>query len=288
MKKRTGALLAAAALCLAACGAPAPAEETPGAGTYTCVRAESRGRELDLEELSPGGIVLELRSGGEGRLLSGGEEGRIQWTLEGETLLLQTGEGSSQGTLADGLITLDLLGSGTVLTLAAEGVEPETEQLPEQWLGGWYGRWTVTETTGAWAELRGRSYDCCGVTEQAETGALRLTVWDEDGSREEPLAAAALLPQGDQARVQQGVFLGAELAAEDWTVRCEDGPARTLRLSGVCRGAEGTLRCEMLLRPWGALWDDVREEQLPYYYESWYLPLAEAGAELPDRLEPPA
>ena len=34
---------------------------------------------------------------------------------------------------------------------------------------------------------------------------------------------------------------------------------------------------EMMLRPWGQLWDDVEEEDRPWSYEDWYKPMIEDG-----------
>ncbi len=31
-------------------------------------------------------------------------------------------------------------------------------------------------------------------------------------------------------------------------------------------------------------WDDLSAEELPYYYQSWYLPLVEAGKAMPDSI----
>ena len=50
----------------------------------------------------------------------------------------------------------------------------------------------------------------------------------------------------------------------------------------------GSFDYELVLRPWGALWDDVPAEDLkakPYFYEDWYLPLVEAGAAMPSAID---
>ena len=41
---------------------------------------------------------------------------------------------------------------------------------------------------------------------------------------------------------------------------------------------------DIYLRPWGTYWDDVTEEDLPYYYYDWYLPLIESGESMPDSI----
>ena len=50
----------------------------------------------------------------------------------------------------------------------------------------------------------------------------------------------------------------------------------------------GSFEYELVLRPWGTLWDDVPAEDLkakPYFYEDWYLPLVEAGETMPSAID---
>ena len=52
--------------------------------------------------------------------------------------------------------------------------------------------------------------------------------------------------------------------------------------TGTVQDGEDSYDYTIVLRPWGKIWDDVEEDLLPYYYDDWYLPLIEAGAEMPD------
>ena len=43
------------------------------------------------------------------------------------------------------------------------------------------------------------------------------------------------------------------------------------------------------MRPWGERWDDVAlsdPDDVPYYYEDWYLPMIDAGSTVPDSVGP--
>lgn len=98
MKKIIALLLAMAMLLsLAACGG-----KDPNAGVYNAVSCEALGFSLDCE-----GDWLELKAGGKGRLCLMGEEYKCSWTLEGEVFTLKNHGDEFQGTLHNGIITLD-------------------------------------------------------------------------------------------------------------------------------------------------------------------------------------
>ncbi len=277
---------------LCACGGE-PAADEPGAGLYICTGAEAEGRSLEPEELSEGELSLELRPGGSGRLSLEGQEGRLSWTLEGEKLTLTAGERRLTGTLSGGRLRLELPEEGLTLFFALPDAEPEPAPPEPAWpLGGWYGCWTVTQTEGAWAELRGRRWDCCASTALTEEGAVLLTLWDEGGSAAAPLGRVVLLIGEDgRAENRSGSFLGAELPPGAWSAGLEaEGLEDLFLVTGRVAGEDRALEYRLALRPWGRSWEDAasaKPELLPWSYESWYLPLVEAGQPMPERMELP-
>ena len=52
-------------------------------------------------------------------------------------------------------------------------------------------------------------------------------------------------------------------------------------IGGYYENGEDEFYYEIYLRPWGTYWDDVDASSLPDYYDSWYLPLIEAGESMP-------
>ena len=57
--------------------------------------------------------------------------------------------------------------------------------------------------------------------------------------------------------------------------------------AGIGGGAtvgKGGFSYEIYLRPWGSKWPEDDEDKLPYYYNDWYLPLIEAGKDMPDTI----
>lgn len=279
-------------LTLCACGGEAAAEEEPGAGLYACVGAEVEGQSLKPEEFSDGEISLELRPGGSGRLkLEGREDGRLRWTLEGETLTLTAGGQSMTGRLDGEELRLELPEEGPTLyfALTGEGAEP-VEAEPPWPLGGWYGCWTVTQTEGSWGELRGRRWDCCASTALTGEGVVLLTLWDEGGSAAAPLGRIELLVDEDgRAEDRSGSFLGAELSPGAWSAGLEaEGLENLFLVTGRIEEEDRALEYRLVLRPWGQSWEDAaaaRPELLPWSYESWYLPLIDAGQPMPERME---
>lgn len=150
--------------------------------------------------------------------------------------------------------------------------------------GDWYGWWHITHTTGDWAKMYGYFWDCCA--EIKENGALLL--WDESLPKDNPLAETTLLTDGEGFRCVGGSMLDAAREPESWELTLtEDNGGRLLTIRGHydAEMSEGGFSYEIFLRPWGDLWPGGANE-VPYYYEDWYLPLIRAGSAMPDTIGP--
>ena len=82
-----------------------------------------------------------------------------------------------------------------------------------------------------------------------------------------------------------GWFTDIPLEHADWIVDpglldYED----MIHISGFYENGDDEFTYDIYLRPWGTYWDDVAEEDLPYYYYDWYLPMIEAGEAMPDAI----
>lgn len=178
---------------------------------------------------------------------------------------------------------------------ASEGAQ----QAPflDWWSGDWYGWWTIKSGTGIYDDYDGYWWDACAMVtigQPAEDAAYNatVTIWDEDGSRTSDFIAqldATISPYGvgeyGTLFSESGWFLDDELEHADWIV----DPALTefenlLSIDGEYEGEDGSLSYQIILRPWGVMWDDMAEESLPYSYDYWYLPWVNSGASMPDRL----
>ena len=113
MKKLIALLLTFAMLLpLAACGGAAD----PNAGKYIGVSAAVGGFSMPMSEIYEGEVWIELKSGGRGTIMLDGDDFSMKWTLEGEELTVTVQGVDSVGTLRDGVITVDLMDMGCVMT----------------------------------------------------------------------------------------------------------------------------------------------------------------------------
>lgn len=168
--------------------------------------------------------------------------------------------------------------------------QPEAEQSPlEWWNGPWYGWWTMYNCKGGyegWDDLR---WDVCGTMEIGQDNMGTLILWDEDYTQDDPMANAAvsLSPEGTTTNgtltSEGGWFTDIALNHADWIVDPgEMAVDHAICISGTYENGEDVFSYEIYLRPWGTIWDeDVVDEDLPGRYYDWYLPLIEAGEEMP-------
>ena len=132
MKKCIAVLLVMAmVLSLAACGGSA---EDPNAGVYHGAAAEVSGKALAMKDIYAGETRLELAPRGKGHLKLDGIDFPVKWKLEGEVITLSIHGEKSVGTLKDGIVVIEPLDSGIIMTFLKEGAElPATYQDAGYW-----------------------------------------------------------------------------------------------------------------------------------------------------------
>lgn len=177
---------------------------------------------------------------------------------------------------------------------STESAPPEEngEALLAWWNGDWYGWWTMTGCTGSYEELEDQWWDICGSIDIGDDMVGTVTLWDEDYTKSEPMVTASVTLNeegtGESGTLisEGGWFMDVELEHADWLI----DPALQdytdmIRVEGSYENGQDTFSYDIILRPWGTYWDDVNEEDLPYYYTDWYLPLIEADESMPDSIE---
>ena len=165
------------------------------------------------------------------------------------------------------------------------------EQLRDWWNGDWYGWCIMTGCYGYYEDMEGDWWDICGTIDIGEDGVGTVTLWDEDYTESEPMASAAVsLSEAGTGEFgtlmsEGGRFTDIDLEHADWIVDpgLLDYPDM-IHISGYYESGEDEYTYDIYLRPWGTYWDDVTEEDLPYYYYDWYLPLIESGESMPDSI----
>ena len=173
---------------------------------------------------------------------------------------------------------------------------PTGDALLDWWNGAWYGWWTMTGCSGAYESMAGQWWDACAVIDIGLDYTGTVTIWDEDYSRADPMSQATVTLNsagvGEHGTVmsESGYFTNLPLEHADWIV----DPAINSRfpdvenmicIEGWYEDGEDEFYYEVYLRPWGQLWDDFAADypdDVPYYYDDWYLPLVEAGSAMPD------
>ena len=148
--------------------------------------------------------------------------------------------------------------------------------------GCWYGWWRMYDTSGDWARMHGYWWDCCA--QLCDDGSL--LIWDEDLPKSNYLAKLYFTSDGDSFTVTGGSFMDKEVTSGDLSMTVtEDKSGRLMTVSGryTAENSKGGFRFEIFMRPWGSIWQ-CDEDELPYYYTDWYLPLIEAGKTMPDSI----
>lgn len=265
-----------------------------GSGRYVCTTATDGEYELDALDSFDSLPVLQLEEDGSGNLSLGDVGGLVSWRRSGSQFVLKFDGREYVGSMDAEGIRIRLFGSELSLHFVPEATaiavvqEEKTESL---WQGDWYGWWRITEATGDW-EAYDQMWTDCFFQVLLEDGQGSLLFWDEDTSREQPLAALdAVVSGADTLTVIHGSFLGAPAEPEDWQLTLSDCRyPQLLELSIPYADERGSFTARLCLRPWGELWEDVAAEEpelLPFFYENWYKPYVQAGSAMPAELELP-
>lgn len=277
-------------------------------GVYTCAEIVIDGESVPVDALYDEPPGLALNYGGGAELTLGEESFSGRWSIDGDKLTLTLGNEVSTGTAANGVCSLTFADGSVEYTFLREGAKLPSDAedasgadetpLQAAWNGGWYGWWSITNAAGDWLALDRQTNDLFARIKVDASGVGTLTLWDEQMSEASPMGKVDILASvGEDDSMGTAVSTGghfwlAPIAQGEWTL----DPALTevenlIVISGHYSADEGSFDYMLLLRPWGMCWDDVEltaPENLPYYYEDWYLPMIEAGEAMPDHFDIPA
>ena len=112
-------------------------EPDPNEGKYQAVSAKAMGVTMDVAEVYPGETWVELKSGGKGTVMLDGDDFPMKWTLDGEAITITIDGVDSVGSLADGVLTVDLMEMGVEMTFLKEGAEMPAPEVTYQDAGYW-------------------------------------------------------------------------------------------------------------------------------------------------------
>ncbi len=148
--------------------------------------------------------------------------------------------------------------------------------------GDYYGWWYYHDVIVGDPELEGYWWDCCMTLDISSDGTGTMTIWDEDYDKNNPLAEVSVTVTVNDGVAcitsEDGQFMGYTVGYADWMFYSDDTIYDdALGFYTMYADSEVEIECYFFMRPWGTVWDDAAEEDLPYYYYDWYLPLIEDG-----------
>ena len=290
MKKTICLVLAALLLVLCACGSSSEQEPVPG--LYVAEYAKLFGMKTDINKVFDGGFIVELREDGTGTASYNGLDVEITWTVLKDNTFRGEGEDFRlNGAVDKGVMVLEnALDSGAYVVLRkglpVPTAKPEAKTF-DWWGGDWYGWWQMTDCTGIYEGMQlDRKDALCHLSPLSPAGRFSVTLWDEENAREDNLAEFELTVTDDgstngAAASGKGYFMNQNLKIGELTVTDQGQYADTMLIQGSYAVPNGSFRFTVMLRPWGASWDDAAAEDMPGHYSDWYLPLVERGARIP-------
>lgn len=235
----------------------------------------------------------------------------LKYTIKGKTLSIE----DSFGSLVEYEKTRDAEPGNSDMTVPTSAPETTTGASYGWWEGSWYGWWCIKNGTGIYEPASDVAWDAYAEIEvyNDNTGLLRL--WDTGTARDNILVYGydVVFEEGASdkgrmvsARVQffpkgnwnNGV---AATTMDERTVGWTVDPAvstvshfeNMIEIAGHYASAENTndsFDYYIYLRPWGTLWEDVRNgdtsgcifsDMMPIYHDNWYQSLLNLGYSAP-------
>lgn len=198
---------------------------------------------------------------------------------------------SGKFTIDPSTLSRESAGNETELAAGGDELAAGENELIEWWNGDWYGWWSMTALWGDSGALDDGWWDICATIDIGEDYMGTITLWDEDFPKSDPLGIVSISLNetgiGEYGTVMSegGTFMDAAMEHADWIVDPDLADYENMiRIDGSYAQGNDEFYYEIYLRPWGSSWDDVEPQDLPYYYDDWYLPLIEAGMDMPDSI----
>ena len=147
------------------------------------------------------------------------------------------------------------------------------------WHGSWYGYWMVADISEDYEIPEGYKWDCYAMSQVWMDDISVFTIWDDGmelGSVTLRLDPAGGIGDRGSATAEGGALLESAIEDGDWTIDPELSPYENQIIINWRAEFDdgGYEEYQLVLRPWGVLWDDVPEDERPPYYD-WYLGLRE-------------
>lgn len=194
---------------------------------------------------------------------------------------------------------------------ASGGPASETAGEYGWWAGDWYGWWAIRNGTGIYQDLsdKGLVWDTFAEI-QTNGGELgHITIWDTETSKSFALISGEVTfePGGENGVMvlDYGTFFYGNTWIENWPVaqmeldedawRVDPESSTVSHFENMIeitghyaspQNSQDSFDYYIYLRPWGTLWDDVRngdtsgclyKDMMPLYHDNWYVSLINLG-----------
>lgn len=269
-------------------GGDAAASDDPNLGVYNATKGEMMGYEVAISDIWANGFSIELKAKGKCTLNVDGTKGNGKWTLEDGVFHVSGGGLDCDGTLANGLLTLDnVLDMGVTLTFEKEGytantaVVPEgTSAIEEKWDGTWYGCMYVDSATDAYASMDGASYDVYVVVDVNSAGMGAFNVYI--GGASEAFASANCEATDTGLYASEGYIAGnLDMNTYNWTFLPVTDYPDQYGMTDMITDDSGTIDFLMSIKKWGVSWQgdaDSGASLVPPSIESYEAAIASGEA----------
>ena len=269
---------------------------------------------IDLKEDGTGIFVLDYPNQitwSNGTINVAGEDGNTSLTytvkdeqlsteLDGTTYIFVRGEGAAP------VIDWSLYAGGEGNDGPGYEGNDGLSEIAQWWDGDWYGWWVIPSTSSSMEDMLDYYWDCCASIEAYADDTGYIKIWDTTSEAGECIAFADVsfgmgTTEAGCMMSESGSFFNAPIEHADWII---DPGASVVSAFDQMICIDGTwvdpedennwIRYYIFLRPWGMDWEDVRtgdtsdmlyEDMMPMGYDDWYLPLIDAGEEMPNSFD---
>jgi hypothetical protein len=265
--------------------------DAPHVGKWDAVSITALGMTMDVKEAFTRETSLNLRSNGTCTVTINGESKSGVWSITDGIVGITVERQDLTGLIdyENGFFILSLPSRGMDVNfvhqdgkLIPQPPEPETVPMPggwrssdpkEWWQGEWYGLMMVTSVLDGGKPMR-YTWDCFGESAVMADGEIYLSLWDEGIVIGRPTFTVDYQGgAGDRGRAvaRGGAVLEISINSGDWISDPELSRYKDQFVFEVHSEAEGgvLLEYQIVLRPWGMLWDDVQEDERPPGYDRY-------------------
>jgi len=283
--------------------------DDPHVGRWNAVSITALGLTVDVGEAFVRETSLLLRDNGNSTVTIDGNSTTGQWSIYGGIVRVSAGGQNFTGLIdhENGYLILYLPGHGMEVNfvhqdgnIVPQPREPEPEPPPggwrssnprEWWYGEWFGFMTVNSELEDGSVMR-HKWDAFAVSNAIEGHEMFVYIWDVGLVIGRPTFSVDFYGgTGDRgiAVASGGQLLGGIIEPGSWSSDPELSLYRDQFVIDVRHELDdgGYVDYQIVLRPWGMLWDDVpvggRPPAYDRYLELYRRPLSEA--DIPDRFE---